>query len=317
MPLRRPPVLFCLLLLLAGCAAQAPLLTAHLSKSAAPVVLDETPFFAQQRYQCGPAALAMSLQASGVSVQPAALVPKVWIPALKGSLQAEIIAATRDYRRVPYVIAPRLDALLAELRAHHPVLVLLNLGWRFYPIWHYAVVIGYLPNADAMLLHSGTDKRKRVDTRDFLDNWNKAERWGVAVLRPDELPAGNDPRRYLRAVAPLEQKGDPRAAERAYAAALTRWPDAVAARLGLGNSRYAQGNLSGAEQAWRGVLRRHPDVVIARNNLAQVLAEQGCVAQAREQIDAALANAPLTLRARLRQTRDQINAMQASGSDCQ
>lgn len=292
------------------------MLPAHLPPTAAPVVLTAVPFFPQQRYQCGPAALAMCLQASGVSVRPEALVPRIWIPGLKGTLQAEIIAATRDYRRIPYVIPPRLDALLAALRAGHPVLVLLNLGWDFYPIWHYAVVMGYRPAQDLLLLHSGTTRRKRVDARAFLDNWRKAGRWALVVLRPGVVPVAGNARRYLSAVAGLEQAGHARAAQRAYAAALQRWPHAPAALLGLGNTRYAQGDLAGAEQAYRRLLRQQPHLAVARNNLAQVLAEQGCIAAARVQIKMALAAAPGRLRARLQHTRAQIKALSPGSARC-
>ena len=68
--------------------------------------LGSTPFFAQDRYQCGPAALATVLVADGVDVTPDELVSHVYIPERKGSLQAEIIATTRRYDRIPYVIEP-------------------------------------------------------------------------------------------------------------------------------------------------------------------------------------------------------------------
>lgn len=304
-----------LLLLLAGCAAGPPLLPRHLPARAAPVLLGSVPFYPQARYQCGPAALAMSLGASGVAVQPQALVPKVWIPGLKGSLQAELIAATRRYGRVPYIIQPQLDALLAELKAGHPVLVMLNLGWDVYPIWHYAVVIGYRPNNDTLVLHSGTTRRKVVATREFLDNWHKADSWGLVSLRPGTLPASGDAQRYLQAVAGLEQY-DPAAAEPAYAAATKHWPEAAAAWLGLGNTRYAQGNDAGAATAWRTLLEHQPHAIIARNNLAQLLAEQGCRQAALQTIDKALTQGSDDWRSALQQTRADIRAMPRDGPSC-
>lgn len=303
------------LLLLTGCAAAPPVLPGYLPAQASPVMVEQVPFYPQERYQCGPAALAMSLGASGVNVAPATLIPKIWIPQLKGSLQAEIVAATRRYQRVPYIIAPELPALLAEVRAGHPVLVLLNLGWSFYPVWHYAVVVGYRPGQDALVLNSGTDKHKIVATRDFLDNWRKAERWGLVTLEPGELPAGNDAGRYLKAVAGLEQL-HPTAAEPAYAAATRRWPEAAAAWLGLGNTRYASGDINGAAEAWRALIERQPQLAIPRNNLAQLLAEHGCVDAARQQIDTALSAAPERLRPALQQTSAVIPAQPESGQTC-
>ena len=61
------------------------------------VELAETPFFSQQRYQCGPAALATVLNAAGVKVTDEELVPEVYLPTREGSLQVEMLAATRRH----------------------------------------------------------------------------------------------------------------------------------------------------------------------------------------------------------------------------
>jgi tetratricopeptide (TPR) repeat protein len=256
----------------------------------------------------------MVLQVTGIEVLPETLAPLVYIPERRGSLQVEMIAAARGYDRVPYILQPSLDALLVELRAGHPVLVMQNLGWDVYPLWHYAVVIGYRPARDEIVLRSGVTERLVMDARAFMDDWSKAGRWGVAVLEPDELPAADDPRGYLRAVAGMEEAGRYAAAARAYAAAVQRWPDEPAAWLGLGNARYALGDAAGAESAYREALERRENLTVARNNLAQLLAERGCTAAARREIERALVDAPPGLVETVRATRDEITAMPAG--DC-
>ena len=42
--------------------------------------LKEVPFHAQEEYHCGPAALAMVLNAAGVGATPVALVEQVYLP---------------------------------------------------------------------------------------------------------------------------------------------------------------------------------------------------------------------------------------------
>ena len=44
------------------------------------VELAQVPFFPQDDYQCGPAALAMVMKFAGASVVPQALVDEVWLP---------------------------------------------------------------------------------------------------------------------------------------------------------------------------------------------------------------------------------------------
>ena len=55
--------------------------------------LGDTPFFAQSRYQCGPAALATMLAYRRVSVVPDDLTDKVYLPKREGSVTVEMEAA--------------------------------------------------------------------------------------------------------------------------------------------------------------------------------------------------------------------------------
>jgi Flp pilus assembly protein TadD len=50
--------------------------------------------------------------------------------------------------------------------------------------------------------------------------------------------------------------------------------------MGLGNSRYALGQLAAAEQAYRQALQVDPQYAPAHNNLAQTLADQHRFAEA-------------------------------------
>ncbi|MDZ7767929.1 MAG: hypothetical protein U5K38_02050 [Woeseiaceae bacterium] len=66
------------MLAIAGCAAGPE----HLVLRAAgePVELVDVPFFAQDEFQCGPAALATVLVHEGIEVTPQALKPQIYIP---------------------------------------------------------------------------------------------------------------------------------------------------------------------------------------------------------------------------------------------
>jgi tetratricopeptide (TPR) repeat protein len=103
----------------------------------------------------------------------------------------------------------------------------------------------------------------------------------MVVLSPDRLPFTAEEIPYLQAVAPLERLARWPEATTAYSAALKSWPKSLAARMGLGNSRYALGDVPGAEEEFRRATQDHPDAAAAFNNLAQVLADQNRWSEAR------------------------------------
>ncbi len=275
---RRCPGIFYLALLLAALSGCATPQTKRLLESAPAfpqrVELSAVPFFAQEAYQCGPAALATVLNNSGLNVTPDELGPQVYVPARQGSLQFELLAAARRYGRVPYVLRPQLETLAAEVAAGNPVLVLQNLGIAALPFWHYAVVVGFdLARAD-IVLRSGRERRRVTSLQTFERTWHRGDYWAIVVLPPDTLPHTAEELPYLQSALTLENLKRWDDAATAYGAALRRWPQSLGARMGLGNSRYALNDLRGAEQAFRAATQDHPLAAVAFNNLAQVLADQ-------------------------------------------
>jgi tetratricopeptide (TPR) repeat protein len=266
-----------LLVLLSGCSTLAP--TPRPAEGLPPQAYVATPFFPQQIHHCGPAALAGALGAAGVTTSPEALAPQVYLPGREGSLQLELVAAARAAGRIAYVLEPALEDALREVAAGRPVLVLQNLGLSWYPRWHYALLIGYDLEARSVTLHSGTEHDYLTALTTFERTWARAGRWALLVLPPGQLPATARELPYVGAAAALERTS-PAGAELAYRAALRRWPASLAALLGLGNARYAQGDLVGAEQAFAAAVVAHPASASAHNNHAHLLARLGRRAEA-------------------------------------
>ena len=240
----------------------------------ASIELVEVPFHPQEEYQCGPAALAMTLNWSGVSVTPDELKDAVYSPARRGSLPNDLIAAARRHGRLAYTVHA-LDDVLKEVAAGHPVIALQTLGEGAEPRWHYSVVIGYDRPAETLLLRSGRDARKVISFAVFEASWQAGDNWALVVLEPSELPATAEESAFVEAASGLEAAQHPDSAAIAYEAALKRWPESLGAWIGLGNSRYALHDLSGAERAFRKASELHPGSGSALNNLALVLAAEG------------------------------------------
>lgn len=250
--------------------------------------LTDTPFFPQQAYQCGPAALMTILTASGVSTTLDRLVDQVYLPARKGSLQGEMLAATRAAERVPYILPPTLSDITAELTAGRPVLILQNLSISLAPLWHYAVVVGVDPANNQVVLRSGTDVRRVMRTAVFLRTWRRSDYWAIVALRPGELPAKPDRQRYANAVAGLEETGHFTSAKMAWQAGVAHWPEDEVQLFGLANTEYALGNFASAEFVYRQLLDIDDELSGARNNLAMTLLAQDRPLEALQQIETAL-----------------------------
>jgi tetratricopeptide (TPR) repeat protein len=277
----RAGLLAAVLLALSGCASiPAPGYDRGLPPSRAErVELEAVPFFPQEEYQCGPAALATLLQSAGIARTPAQLVEQVYLPQRQGSLQVELLGATRRAGAVPYVLRPQPGDLLREVAAGHPVVVLQRVGGPLLPQWHYAVVVGYDLAQKTLTLRSGTVRRLVMSFDEFDRTWAKGERWAFVALPPDRLPASANEADYAAAAAAFERVA-PALAPRAYRTALDAWPESLFARLALGNAAYRQRDLASAQAHYRQATVDHPEAGDAWNNLAQVLFEQGQVNEA-------------------------------------
>lgn len=290
----RAPVLtgvfVCAALVLGGCATpQVAMLDARWPEELpARVELTQVPFFPQEEFECGPAALAMVAHSAGVKVSPEALVVQVYLPGRQGSLQPEMLAAARRQGLLAYTLKPNIEAVLREVAAGNPVLVFQNLAFSIYPVWHYAVVMGFDRERHVLLLHSGVTARMEISLYAFERTWARGQYWAMLALPPGQLPATAEPQAYTAAAATLERT-NARGAQQAFAAALQRWPQERAALLGAGNSAYALGQREAAAKAYRQAVLKHPDFADGWNNLAQVLMELGRRAEARQAIARAVA----------------------------
>lgn len=296
--------------LLGGCVARGPVMSQRSTE------LTHTPFFPQKRFQCGPAAMATALVASGVDTNPDALQSSLYIPARRGSLQVEMLATPRGFARLALPLPRNLDAIIAELEAGRPVLVLHNYGLPFWPRWHYAVVVGYDPVEDVFVLRSGEKQRQLMRSRRFMIAWHYGGRWSMVVLRPGETAALDDPRSFLEAAADFEKSARPADARAAFDAAIRRWPRESIAFVGRGTAEYRLGNFRAAAGDYAEALKLDATQAGARNNLAQTLVDLRCPHRALARFDGvSLDELPAPLRDASLDTLRAATAAAAAGAD--
>lgn len=283
-------ILILFVLLLGGCATQTQSsLIAVPDTMPRRIELTSVPFYPQERYQCGPAALAMSLTAAGIPTEPDALVSQVYVPAREGSLQPEMLASGRRNGALSMAIPSRLDALLMEIAAGTPVIVLQNLSLPWFPLWHYAVAVGYDLDKGEIILRSGTTEREVMRLSTFQRTWSRGGNWAMVTVPVDRLPASAEQSTVVSALVALEKSASASRVRAAYETALKRWPRDLTLQLGYGNAAYNQGDRAAAIAAFRRATDAHPDSAPAFNNLATVLAEQGQIVQAQQAAERAVA----------------------------
>lgn len=259
--------------------------TAH---TQAAVELKDVPFFAQEEFYCGPAALAMVLTHADEKTSTDELAELVYIPGRQGSLQLEMLAAPRRLGYLSYQIEPKLPALFDALNSGTPVVVLLNMSLPIAPMWHYAVVVGYEPDSKSMILRSGPKERELIPIATFLKLWERSKNWGFTVIRPiDSPPAYASSQNYLNSVVALE-RSSPENAFKAYQQGAKTWPQQPWFHFGLGNLAFNDKNYMEAEQHYRRAVGVYPDMADAWNNLAESLIKLDRKSEARVAINMAI-----------------------------
>lgn len=286
-------VLFCLVSFLAGCAQFVPQ-TISLRDAWPPEVaraheIKDVPFFPQTDYQCGPAALATVMGTAGSRVVPDDLVDEVYLPARRGSLQVEMLAAPRRHGLVAWQLPARYDALLREVAAGNPVLVLQDLGIWPVTSWHYAVVVGFDYESGMLYLRSGETERQVLPFTIFELTWKRGGYWAMVVNRPGTLPATATEASYLPSMMAFERTASPAASRDAWEAFLARWPGNAFGSVALSNRYYAEGRLPLAEAVLRQASAKNAGSAEILNNHAQVLSDMGHLDEALAVIDRAAA----------------------------
>lgn len=264
---------FILLLVLTACARNPVLLQSTYSELPPTAELKDVPFHAQTEFQCGPATLAMVLNHQGIETAVDQLIPQVFLPGRDGSVQPEMLATVRRYEQLAFPIRGTMDTLLRHLAAGDPVVVMQNLSLPIYPMWHYAVAIGYDLPTETLILRSGEIERHSMSFSRFDATWARTERWGFVVAKPGTLPEGISVHNALKAISAYEEAHGPRATLSSWQAFIARHPSNAMGQFALGNALYADQQPDAARKAFERATELDPTMGAAWLNLGLVLTQ--------------------------------------------
>lgn len=170
--------LLCLMLFACASTATPAPVSSPAGKSR---VIKSVPFFPQEDYQCGPAAMASVLNYRGVKTTPEEVAAAIYSKSARGTLNFDMAF----YAERKGLFARQYPGNLADLKYRidrfHPLIVMVDHGFFVYQKNHFMVVVGY--DGGNVIVHSGKDSFKAIPIDDFLKTWQKTNNWTLLIQK--------------------------------------------------------------------------------------------------------------------------------------
>jgi ABC-type bacteriocin/lantibiotic exporter with double-glycine peptidase domain len=144
-------------------------------------IIAGVPFYPQEDYQCGPAALAAVLNYRGVAVTPADIASEIYSSGAGGTLGIDMVlyAGKKGLRAEQY--SGGSGDLKRNIDSGNPVILLVDLGFWAYRKAHFLVVVGY--NREGFIVDSGKEHLKFVSNDELNRIWEKTKFWTLVITR--------------------------------------------------------------------------------------------------------------------------------------
>lgn len=243
--------------------------------------IENVPFYAQEQYYCGPTTLAEVFNFYGETINADTIAPHIFIPEKQGSLQLEMITATRQYNFLPYSTRGTLTLLMQLVSSDIPVIVFQNLSIQLLPQWHYAVVTGFNLADSTLTLHTGVTPDHTMSFALFEKTWGRGNYWLLAPVPPNTTSPFMDAYTYTRAAYDMLDVGKQEQAVAFLKTATNQWPDQWLAYFLLANyylNSQPELSITWFEKGYH--VGQYQSAY--SNNYAHVLASSGNVSKAKE-----------------------------------
>ena len=258
-------------------------------------IISNVPFYPQQAFFCGPTTLSEVINFYGGTAAPEDIAPATFIPDLEGTLQVEMTASAHQNGLLAYAERGSLTQLLGLVRDNIPVIVLQNNSISMFPMWHYAVVIGYDLAEENIIFHTGETKAHKLNLGTFERTWQRSNYWLLAAVPGSVSSQHFNKFIYTKAAQDLLSTGQTDAGLIAMQRASHEWLDYWLPYFLLANHYLPTNPRVAAQWYQKGYQLAKAEVqtqVPYLNNYAYVLAKLGCKDKANTLIEQALALSP-------------------------
>lgn len=149
-------------------------------------ILSDVPFFPQEDYQCGPAALATVMnywyirEGGTARIGIDEITEAIYSPGARGVLPTDL----ENYPGKKGFTTERFRGSMGSLRENIdrgiPVILLVDLGLSLYQLNHFLVATGYTD--DGIIVNSGRREREVFKNSDLEKAWKKTGYWAIRLF---------------------------------------------------------------------------------------------------------------------------------------
>lgn len=144
--------------------------------------ISDVPFYPQEDYRCGPAALASVLSYWQRGVDPSRISREIFSSSARGTLTIDMVMYAQKMGFRAEDVRGTLTALRHAIDSGTPAIVLVDYGVSLFQANHFMVVTGYTD--DGLIVHSGRNRDAFIPHEKFLSAWEKAGFWMLLIRKP-------------------------------------------------------------------------------------------------------------------------------------
>ncbi|MDA0836869.1 MAG: C39 family peptidase [Planctomycetota bacterium] len=261
--------------LLSGCLAPRQANVATFQNDASAHYINGVPFIRQQRFFCGPAAIAVVEQFNGRDVDQSEIAEQVFAKSIKATLTLDFHLYAKEQNLWSQQVKT-LDAIKAWIRQGVPVIALMQVGPPIVRQHHFIVMIGFDDSRGQFITHDAYLANRIISYRKFTKQWSRARHWALVMAPPDHVTWPLDAAGYNDLGVRFEAMNNNKQALAVYEKAIKAEPAKAVYHFNRANVLFKMTSSTGLSQdslapviaGFQKALSLDADFVHARNNLA-------------------------------------------------
>lgn len=143
-------------------------------------VIQDVPFFPENRYWCGPASLAGVMNYYQKAPKPEEIAGKIYSPSAGGTIMADLAWFARKHEFNVNIIKSDTEKLRQMVSNEKPVIVFVSRDGWLTEYNHFMVVVGF--NNEGFIVNSGRNHQQFYEKEAFSRLWKKTDNHALIVV---------------------------------------------------------------------------------------------------------------------------------------